>query len=70
MPLSECNNITIRNIKANCRNFFDVGTSDKYKLFTFSFINVNVKDEANAFSKNVIDNTFVKNLVINGNKIK
>ena len=57
------------NVKA-CRNFFDVGVSDKYKLFTFSFINVKVTDEANAFSKNVIDNTFVKNLVINGNKIK
>ena len=70
MPLSECNNITVRNVKANCRNFFDVGTSDKYKLLTFSFINVKVTDEANAFSKNVVDNTFVKNVVINGKKIK
>jgi polygalacturonase len=70
MPLSRCNNITIRNINVKCRNFFDVGTSDKYNLDSFSFINVNVTDEANAFSKNIINNTIVKNVVINGKKIK
>lgn len=70
MPLSECNNITIRNVKATCRNFFDIGTSDKYHLLSFSFVNVNVTDEANEFSKSLIDNTFVKNVVINGKKIK
>ena len=70
MPLSECNNITIRNVKANCHNFFDIGTSDKYHLLSFSFVNVNVTDEANEFSKSLIDNTFVKNVVINGKKIK
>ncbi|WP_207155579.1 rhamnogalacturonidase [Prevotella herbatica] len=70
MPLSECNNITVRNVKATCRNFFDVGTSDKYHLLSFSFVNVNVTDEANEFSKSLIDNTFVKNVVINGKKIK
>ncbi len=70
MPLSECNNITIRNVKATCRNFFDIGTSDKYHLLSFSFVNVNVTDEANEFSKSLIDNTFVQNVVINGKKIK
>lgn len=42
MPLSTCNNITIRNAKVKSKNFFDVGKSDKYKLtdFTLSLIHI------------------------------
>ena len=37
MPLSTCNNITIRNAKIKSKNFFDVGKSDKYHLTDFTF---------------------------------
>ena len=47
-------------------NFFDVGTSDKYKLKDFFFENINVEDEKDAFDKTMIENTSVKNVVING----
>lgn len=40
MPLSQCNNITIRNISMNSKTFFDVGQSDKYALKDFTFENV------------------------------
>ena len=66
MPLSQCNNITIRNIQMDCKNFFDVGTSDKYRLVDFTFENVNVQDEKDAFDKAMIENTVVKNVTING----
>ena len=66
MPLSQCNNITIRNISMDCKNFFDVGTSDKYRLVDFNFENINVKDEKDAFDKTMIENTTVKNVIING----
>jgi polygalacturonase len=66
MPLSQCNNIYIRNIDMKCKNFFDVGTSDKYRLVDFSFENVNVTDEKDAFDKTIIENTTVKNVTING----
>ena len=49
MPLSQCNNITIRNIQMKTKNFFDVGTSDKYRLKDFTFENINVTDEKKAF---------------------
>jgi hypothetical protein len=66
MPLSQCNNIYIRNIDMKCKNFFDVGTSDKYRLVDFSFENINVTDEKDAFDKTMIENTMVKNVTING----
>ena len=66
MPLSQCNNISIRNIDMKCKNFFDVGTSDKYRLVDFSFENVNVEDEKDAFDKTVIEQTTVSNVIING----
>lgn len=68
MPKSRCNNIVMRNIKMDCRNFFDVGASDKYDLQDFTFENVEVKDQKNAFDKTVIEGTIVKNVVINGEK--
>ena len=64
MPLSQCNNITIRNIRMTTKNFFDVGTSDKYRLTDFTFENINVKDEKKAFDPSLIDNCTSKNVVI------
>ena len=64
MPLSQCNNIVMRNIKMDCKNFFDVGTSDKYRLTDFSFENISVTDETQAFDKSLIENTRVKNVFI------
>ena len=49
-----------------CRNFFDVGTSEKYALRDFTFENIDVKDQKKAFKSDIIQNTIVKNLKING----
>lgn len=70
MPLSTCNNIVMKNINMDCKNFFDVGASDKYVLKDFTFENVNVNDQKNAFTKDIIENTIVKNVKINGIEIK
>lgn len=64
MPLSQCNNIVMRNIKMDCNNFFDVGTSDKYRLKDFTFENIMVSDKKQAFDPNLIENTVVKNVKI------
>lgn len=68
MPLSQCNNIIIKNIKMDCNNFFDVGISDKYHLADFSFENINVTDKKPSFDKNLIEGTKVKNVFINGKR--
>ncbi len=70
MPLSQCNNISFKNVKADCKNFFDVGKSDKYRLTDFSFENCDIKDEKKAFNTSLIENCTAKNLVINGVKAK
>ncbi len=68
MPKSQCNNIVIKNINMDCKNFFDVGTSDKYDLCDFTFEDIKVKDQKKAFDKNMIEGTVVKNVEINGEK--
>ena len=70
MPLSTCNNIVMKNINMECKNFFDVGASEKYKLIDFTFENIDVKDQKNAFTKDIIENTIIKNMKINGVEIK
>ena len=64
MPLSQCNNIYFRNINMDCKNFFDVGTSDKYRLKDFTFENINVTDQKKAFNSEIIENCTVKNVQI------
>ena len=70
MPLSTCNNILMRNIQMTCKNFFDVGASDKYALRDFTFENIDVTDERKAFTRDIIQNTVVKNVKINGEELK
>lgn len=68
MPLSACNNIVMRDIRMNCNHFFDVALSDKYTLRDFTFERINVSDEKDAFDAQLIPNTIVKDVVINGVK--
>ncbi|MCI6619732.1 MAG: glycosyl hydrolase family 28 protein [Prevotella sp.] len=70
MPLSTCNNIVMKHIRMDCQNFFDVGASPKYALRDFTFEQVDVQDVKNAFATDVIQNTIVKNVKINGKKFK
>lgn len=70
MPLSLCNNITIKGITMNCNNFFNMGASDKYCLADFTFADIDVTDETGAFAPEIIRNAVVKNVKINNIKIK
>ena len=56
----------MKNIRMKCRNFFDVGTSDKYKLTDFSFEDIDVEDERQAFNPALFPGITVKNVKING----
>ena len=60
----------MKNIKMDCRNFFDVGASDKYDFRDFTFENILVNDKKNAFKKDLIQNTVVKNVKINDVVVK
>lgn len=64
MPHSQCHDILISNVKATSQNFFDVGTSEKYALRRFSFINCDITDQAKAFHPTTIPETTVNNMTI------
>lgn len=64
MPLSQCNDVTIRNVNVDCTNFFDVGLSEKYALRDFIFRDSQVRDKKKAFQADMIQNTTVTNLTI------
>ena len=70
MPLSQCHDVTIRDIRMTCRNFFDVGTSDKYRLHHFTFKDIDIQDRRNAFQPELIDSTTVRFVTINGVAVK
>lgn len=62
MPLSQCNNITVRRIDMDCRKFFDVGASDKYRLTEFTFEDCDIRDGKTSFDTSIIENCKVKNV--------
>lgn len=68
MPLSQCNDISFRNIRMNCGTFFNVEGSDKYALKKFSFEDIDCKDSAKekAFTKRPVDGLTLKNVKVNG----
>ena len=66
MPLSWCNDITFKDIDVDTQDFFDVGTSDKYKLLNFTFDNCRVSDKKQPFDPTMIEGCVTRKLYING----
>jgi len=64
MPLSRCNNITIRNIRMKTDNFFDVSQSDKYALKDFTFEQCDIRNAKGAFDASIIEGVKVKNMKV------
>jgi len=70
-PPSQAKNITFRNIDLKCRSFFDVQKSDNYFLSDFTFENLNIEAQSDTeITGDVIENLTIKNVRINGKKLK
>jgi polygalacturonase len=74
---SHSRNITMRNIKLDCDNFFNVGVSEKkenvnafeYKLSDFTFENLNITAKNNLkIDTSLVENFNLKNVTVNGEK--
>lgn len=59
MPLSQCNNVEIRNCLVSTSSFFEVRPSDKYALKDFSFKNLTIKS-----SKTKIDESCFNGCIV------
>jgi len=68
MPLSQCNNVTLRNIRMTCGTFFNVQGSDKYALKDFTFEDIDVEDKAKepAFTQRPIEGLTLRQVKVNG----
>jgi polygalacturonase len=70
-------NITMRNIKLDCNNFFNVRLPDgnakansfNFTLSDFSFENLNIKAKNPAIDTSVIKNFKLSNVIVNGKKL-
>ncbi|WP_288318692.1 rhamnogalacturonidase [Xylanibacter caecicola] len=60
MPLSQCNDVTVRRVDMDCRRFLDIGASDKYRLADFIFEDCNIRDGSESFDTSPIENCKMK----------
>jgi hypothetical protein len=70
IPMSMCDNITLRNIDFKCKIFFDVKSSENYKLTNFTFENLNVEADSVLVNKTIVDNFIIKNVKVNNTIIE
>ena len=75
--MSYARNITMRNIKMDCNNFFNVGlevggsnvNAYKYSLSDFTFENLDITAKDPKLDTTVMKNFILKNVVVNGRKL-
>lgn len=63
IPMSYSSNVTMRNIRMSCRNFFDVKTApDQYLLSDFTFENLDLEAEKPNCDRSAVDNLVWNNV--------
>ncbi|MCE7059462.1 glycoside hydrolase family 28 protein [Dyadobacter sp. CY343] len=65
VPLSYCDNISLKNINLKCEVFFDVSPGDYDKLSNFNFENLNITAKNADYDKKTVKNFKMKNVVVN-----
>lgn len=70
VPLSYCDNITLRNIDIKCDVFYDMKITEYDKLSNFTFENLKIEAKNDAMDKSIIKGLKLKNVVVNNKVIK
>ncbi|WP_211316413.1 glycosyl hydrolase family 28 protein [Niabella yanshanensis] len=71
IKMSYAHHITMKNLKLDCDNVFNVSNSEQYKLTNFSFKVWKVKAAKNpAIHQNYIDTFTLENVVVNGKNVQ
>ncbi len=66
VPISQSQNITLKNIALDCGVFFDVAITEHDRLSDFSFENLNIQATKADFNPTFVDGFSVKNVRVNG----
>ncbi len=69
IPVSSCENITLKNIELKCDIFFNVNTSEYDRLSHFHFENLNIEAKNDAVDKSLIKDFSLKNVRVNNKLI-
>jgi hypothetical protein len=70
VPLSYCDNITMRNIEFECDVFYDMKITEYDRLSNFTFENLKVKAKNADYDKSIIDGLTLKNVYVNKVRIE
>ncbi|WP_221391488.1 glycoside hydrolase family 28 protein [Dyadobacter sp. NIV53] len=70
VPLSYCDNISLKNINLKCEVFFDVEPGEFDKLSRFSFENLNITTKNATYNKSVVQDFKLMNVKVNGKMIE
>ena len=65
VPLSYCDNISLKNINLKCEVFFDVSPGEYDKLSKFKFVNLNITAKNAAYDKSVVQGFTLTNVKVN-----
>ena len=67
---SRVNNVTVKDCSCNCNVFYDVTVAEgRTSAQDFTFENINVNCRESRFKKDLVMNTTVKNVTVNGEKL-
>ena len=78
LRMSNGSNITMRNIRLDCNNFFNVGIADshsqvkgfEYKLSDFKFENLHITAKNHlTIDTSIVNNFSLNNVIVNGKKV-
>ena len=70
VPLSYCDNITMKNITIKCDVFYDMAITEYDKLSNFTFENLKIEAKKDSIDKSIIKGLKLKNVVVNNKSIK
>ena len=70
VPLSYCDNITMKNITIKCDVFYDMAITEYDKLSNFTFENLKIEAKKDSIDKSIITRLKLKNVVVNNKSIK
>ncbi|MCY1721956.1 glycosyl hydrolase family 28 protein [Prolixibacteraceae bacterium Z1-6] len=69
VPLSYSENITLKDIDLDCNVFFDIAITEHDRLSDFTFENLTIKAEKDAYDEGLIDGLTFSNVVVNGKQV-
>jgi polygalacturonase len=70
VPLSYCDNITMKNINIKCDVFYDMAITEYDRLSNFTFENLKIEAKKDTMDKSIITGLKLKNVVVNNKTIK